>query len=122
MYQAQHKLPVWATSDAEAHATVSSLTSWLGVSAHPAEMAPLLERDYEIAHDHLHPLDPRLPYIALLVNHEFTGEWTWAEPLVTVLRQTFPVSLAIDVERSLTPNDALEESPARLRRAHLELD
>jgi hypothetical protein len=109
MYRADHELLIWAHTDTEAHATVSSLASWLGVSAQPAEMKPLLEGSYEAAFDHLRPLDPRRPYIVLLVSHEFTGEWSWADPLITMLRQTFPVAVAIDVERNLSSNDALKE-------------
>lgn len=109
MYQARHEMMVWAKSDTEAHATVSSLASWLGVSAHPAELTSLLSGEYQIELDHLAPIDPRHPYIVLLVSHEFSGEWNWADPLVTVLRQTFPVSLVIDVERNLSSNDALKE-------------
>lgn len=109
MYQAQHELIVWAGSDTEAHATVSSLASWLGVSASPAELTSLLKGDYEIGLDHLRPLDPRHPYIALMVSHEFSGEWSWTDPLVTILRQSFPVSLALDIERNLASNDALKE-------------
>lgn len=109
MYQAQHEMVVWAKSDTEAHATVSSLASWMGVSARPAEMTPLLPGEYEVDLDHLSPVDPRHPYVILLVSHEFTGEWSWADPLVTILRQTFPVSLMIDVDRNLSANDALKE-------------
>ena len=110
MYQARHELLIWASSDVEAHATVSSLTSWLGVSANPGELTPLVEgQGYEVAFDHLRPLDPRRPYLVLMISHELSGEWSWAEPLVTILRQTFPVSIALDVERNLPPNDALKE-------------
>lgn len=109
MYQANHELIVWSGSDTEAHATVSSLASWMGVSARPAELTPLLKCEYEINLDHLAPLDPHRPYMILLVSHEFTGEWSWTDPLVTLLRQTFPVSLIIDVERNLASNDALKE-------------
>jgi len=109
MYQASHELLVWASSDVEAHATVSSLASWTGVGAAPGEMTPLIECEYEVGLDHLRPLDPRQPYVVLMISHEFTGEWSWSEPLVTILRQTFPVSIALDVERNLPPNDALKE-------------
>jgi hypothetical protein len=109
MYQAGHELLIWANSDVEAHATVGSLASWLGVGASPEEMTPLIEDDYEIALDHLRPFDPRRPYLVLLVSHEFSGEWSWAEPLVAILRQSFPASIALDVERNLPPNDALKE-------------
>lgn len=109
MYQAQHELVIWADTDTEAHAAVSSLASFLGVSAGQAELTPLLECDYEIGFDHLRPVDPRQPYLILMVSHEFLGEWSWADPLVTVLRQAFPVSIAIDVERNLAPNNALKE-------------
>ncbi len=109
MYQADHELVVWAKSDTEAHAAVSSLASWLGVSARPAELESLLPGEYEITLDHLRPVDPRHPYIVLLVSHEFSGEWNWGDPLVTMLRQSFPISLAIDVERNLSANDALKE-------------
>ncbi|GIK42102.1 MAG: hypothetical protein BroJett011_59350 [Chloroflexota bacterium] len=109
MYQAQHELIVWANSDTEAHATVSSLASFMGVSASKTELTPLLECEYQIGFDHLEPADPRKPYIILMVSHEFLGEWTWADPLVTILRQAFPISLAVDVERNLAPNDALKE-------------
>ena len=109
MYQAGHELLLWAGSETEAHATISGLTSYLGVSTEPAEMTPLLQGEYEVQVDHLRPLDPRHPYIILMVSHEFTGEWTWTDPLVTVLRQSFPVSLAVDVERNLAPNQALRK-------------
>jgi hypothetical protein len=109
MYQADHELMVWAGSDTEAHATVGSLASWLGVSARPAELtSPLLEGEYEVTWT-TWPLDPRQPYLVLLVSHEFSGEWSWADPLVTILRQSFPVSVVIDVERNLAANDALKE-------------
>jgi hypothetical protein len=109
MYQAQHELVIWANSDTEAHATVSSLASFMGVSASKTELTPLLECEYEINFDHLRPLDPRMPHITLMVSHEFLGEWSWADPLVTILRQAFPVSIAIDIERNLASNDALKE-------------
>jgi hypothetical protein len=109
MYQAEHELMVWAGSDSEAHAAVSSMAGWLGVSATPAELSSALPGDYEILRDYLRPLDPRHPYIILLVSHEFSGEWNWADPLVTILRQSFPVSLVIDVERNLASNEALKE-------------
>lgn len=109
MYQADHELIVWAKSDTEAHATVSSLTGWLGVSARPAELTALLPGPYEVTLDHLRPLDPRHPYIILLVSHEFSGEWSWSDPLVTLLRQSFPISMVIDVERNLSSNEALKE-------------
>src|SRR5512136_1119678 len=109
MYQASHELLIWAHSDTEAHATLSSMASWLGVSARPSELTPLLKGEYEVNLDHLRPLDPRQPYLVLLVSHEFTGEWSWTDPLVTILRQAFPASLAMDVERSQASNDALEE-------------
>ena len=53
MYQAEHELLVWANSDVEAHATVGSLASWLGVGASPQDVSPLIEGDYEIGLDHL---------------------------------------------------------------------
>jgi hypothetical protein len=109
MYQATHEMIVWANSDTEAQATVGSLASWLGVSARPAEMTPLLDGEYQLMLDHLAPLDPRQPYIVLLVSHEFSGEWSWADPLVTLLRQTFAVSVVVDVERNLSANEALRE-------------
>ncbi len=109
MYQAEHEMMVWAKSDTEAHAMVSSLASWLGVNARPAELTSLLPGEYNVELDHLRPVDPRHPYIVLLVSHEFTGEWNWADPLVTMLRQTFPISLVVDVERNLSSNDALKE-------------
>nr|HMQ54969.1 hypothetical protein [Anaerolineae bacterium] len=109
MYQATHELMVWAGSETEAQATLGSLASWLGVSAEPAALTPLLEGEYQINFDHLAPLDPRQPYLALLVSHEFSGEWSWTEPLVTLLRQTFAVSVIVDVERNLSANEALRE-------------
>ncbi len=109
MYQAGHELLIWTRTETESLATVSSLASWLGVSARPTELTPLLEGEYEVMLDHLRPLDPRQPYLALLVSHEFSGEWSWADPLVTILRQSFPVSLVIDVERNLAANEALKE-------------
>ena len=109
MYQAKHELIVWAGSDTEAHATVSSLASFLGVSASQAELSPLLESEYEVHFDHLRPLDPRQPYIILMVSHEFIGDWSWSDPLVTILRQAFPVSICVDVDRNLASNDALKE-------------
>lgn len=109
MYQASHEMIVWAGSDVEAQAAVGSLASWLGVSARPAELTPLLEGEYELNFDHLAPLDPRQPYIVLLVSHEFSGEWSWADPLVTLLRQTFAISVVVDVERNLSANEALRE-------------
>ncbi len=109
MYRADHELLIWTQSDTEAHATVGSLASWLGVSAQPAELTPLVRGEYEVGFDHLRPRDPRQSYIILLVSHEFTGEWSWADPLVTMLRQTFPVAVAIDVERNLSSNNALKE-------------
>jgi hypothetical protein len=109
MYQASHELLVWASSDVEAHATVSSMASWMGVGATPGEMTPLIDGEYEIGLDHLRPIDPRQPHVVLMISHEFTGEWSWSEPLVTLLRQTFPISIALDVERNLAPNDALKE-------------
>lgn len=109
MYQATHELVVWANSSMEAEATAGSLQSWLGVSPTPTEMTPLLAGEYRIMVDHLVPLEARHPYIILLVSHEFSGEWSWADPLVTLLRQTFPVSLAIDVERNISANEALRE-------------
>jgi|GEM_PF-2766281 len=109
MYQARHEMVVWANSDTEAQATVGSLASWMGVSVQPAEMTPLLESEYQVMFDHLAPLDPRQPYVVLLVSHEFSGEWSWADPLVTLLRQTFAVSVVVDVERNLSANEALRE-------------
>lgn len=110
MYRVDHELLVWARSETEAQATVSSLTGWLGVSARPVrELTPLLVGDYIINWDHLQPVDPRHPYLVLMVSHEFSGEWSWADPLVTLLRQPFPVSIAVDVERSLPSNEALRE-------------
>lgn len=109
MYQAHHELVVWPHTPTEAQATISSLTGWLGVSARPGELTPLLMGEYELMTDHLRPLDPHQPFLSLLVSHEFSGEWDWADPLVTVLRQSFPVSIAVDVERSLSANDALKE-------------
>jgi hypothetical protein len=109
MYQATHEMVVWATSDTEAQATMGSLVSWLGVSAHPVELTPLLEGEYQVMFDHLAPLDPRQPYLVLLVSHEFSGEWSWADPLVSLLRQSFAVSLVVDVERNLSANEALRE-------------
>ncbi len=109
MYQANHELVVWANSSLEAQATVDSLSSWLSVQARPTEMTPLLTGEYQVAVDHLAPLDARHPYIVLLVSHEFSGEWSWADPLITLLRQTFPVSVAIDVERNISANEALRE-------------
>jgi len=109
MYQAQHECLVWARSDTEAHATISSLTGYLGVSAAPARMTPLIIGNYEVALDHLRPHDPAQPTLILLVSHEFTGEWQWQDPLITILRQNFPVSIAIDVERNLAPNEALRK-------------
>lgn len=109
MYQAEHELLVWANSEVEAHATVSSMASWLGVGASPGEMTPLIQGEYEVAFDHLRPLEARQPYLVLMVSHEFSGEWSWSEPLVAILCQTFPVSIAVDVERNLPPNEALKE-------------
>lgn len=109
MYQAEHDLLVWANSDTEAHATVSSLAGWLGVSARPAELTPLFKGEYEIRLDHLRPADPRDPFIVLMVSHEFTGEWSWTDPLVTILRQSFPVSIVVDVEKNMAPNEALRK-------------
>ncbi len=109
MYQAQHEMVVWAKSEVEAHATVTSLASWMGVSARPVELTPLLAGEYEVDLDHLSPIDSRHPYIILLVSHEFLGEWGWSDPLVTILRQTFPVSVMLDVDRNLSSNDALKE-------------
>ncbi|MCP4382279.1 MAG: hypothetical protein GY798_12845, partial [Hyphomicrobiales bacterium] len=109
MYQANHELVVWANSSLEAQATVDSLSSWLSVQARPTEMTPLLTGEYQVAVDHLAPLDARHPYIVLLVSHEFSGEWSWADPLITLLRQTFPVSVAIDVEQNNSANEALRE-------------
>jgi len=109
MYQAGHECLIWARSDTEAHATVSSLIGYLGVSAAPARMTPLITGDYEVALDHLRPRDPAQPTLILLVSHEFTGEWQWQDPLITILRQNFPVSIAIDVERNMAPNEALRK-------------
>ncbi|MCL4297948.1 MAG: hypothetical protein KJ077_19555 [Anaerolineae bacterium] len=109
MYQAEHQLLVWANSETEAYATAASLASHLGVSARPAELTPLVKDEYEIAFDHLRPLDPRRPYLILLASHEFSGEWSWVDPLVTLLRQSFSVSLVLDVERNLPSSSALKE-------------
>lgn len=109
MYQARHELIVWARSDTEAYATVSSLSGWLGVGAAPVELTPLLKGEYDINLDHLAPRDTRHPFIVLLVSHEFSGDWSWADPLVTLLRQPFPLSLALDIERNLASNEALKE-------------
>lgn len=109
MYQANHQMVVWANSDTEAEATIRSMGSWMGVSATPTELSPLFEGEYQIQFDHLAPTDPRQPYVSIMVSHEFTGEWSWSDPLVTLLRQTFPVSVALDVERNLSPNQALTE-------------
>lgn len=109
MYQARHECLVWAHSDTEAHATISSLTGHIGVSAASDRMTPLITGDYEVALDHLRPLDPTQPTVIILVSHEFTGEWQWQDPLVTILRQNFPVSIAIDVERNMAPNEALRK-------------
>ena len=109
MYQARHELIVWTANPTEAQATVGSLAGWLGVSARPAGLTPLLEGRYEVMLDHLCPLDPRQPYLVLLVSHEFSGEWSWVEPLVTLLRQAFPISVVLDVERNLAANEALRE-------------
>ncbi|MCB0154931.1 MAG: hypothetical protein KDF65_09040, partial [Anaerolineae bacterium] len=109
MYQAGHELIVWARGETEAQATIGSLAGWLGVSAQPAELTPLIEGPYEIQFDHLRPLEPRQPYLALLVSHEFSGEWLWSDPLVSLLRQPFSLSIVLDVERNLSANEALRE-------------
>jgi hypothetical protein len=109
MYQARHEALLWADSETEAQATISSLTGFTGVAATPGELTPLLEGEYEVNFDHLRPLNPHQPYIILLVSHEFSGEWSWADPLVALMRQSFPLSVVIDVERSLPTNRALIE-------------
>ena len=106
MYEIHHDCLVWANSDTEAGATIGSLTGYLGVSAQAGEMKPLLEGRYRILADHLQPENPRHPFIILLVSHEFSGEWSWVDPLVAILRQSFPVSIALDVEQTMSPNRA----------------
>ena len=109
MYQAEHELLMWAGSETEAQATVGSMASFMGLQAEGTEMTPLLKGNYEVQVDHLKPTMPRQPCIILLVSHEFTGEWSWADPLVTILRQSFPVSIAVDVERNMSANQALRK-------------
>lgn len=109
MYQAGHECLIWARSETEAHATISSLTGYVGISAKPASMTPLIKGDYEVALDHLRPHNPAQATLILMVSHEFNGEWQWQDPLITILRQAFPVSIAIDTERNMAPNEALRK-------------
>jgi hypothetical protein len=109
MYQANHSLVLWPTTETEANATASSMASFIGVTPSKGQLSPVIKGDYEVCFNHLSPLSPHEPYIVMMVSHDFSGDWSWIDPVVSMLLSSFPVSIAIDIDRTLPTNAALNE-------------
>jgi hypothetical protein len=68
MYQANHQMVIWANSDTEAEATTRR-GSWMGAAPPRRELTPLGKYKSRI----MAPVDPRKPYISIMISHT-TGE------------------------------------------------
>jgi hypothetical protein len=108
----------WTDDEATANSFAASMQNQLGVGVVPTELpalvsldTPFTERPYPQfgffnRRTYLRPDDDRPEMWQILMSHDMRGEWSFFNPVPTLLHQNFPVSIAIDIG-TFAPDTAL---------------